>query len=275
MIARALALAVALSACLGIFPSPTIHAQPAREPAAVVEDVLKLSGLDDSLESLAMMVRRIVGDLSAADRVGDRALVTPLLEQEISPAKLRAAMTAHFTQHFDARTFEQLVGTLRTPLMRRITELEVASLRASDDAARAYVDAAARQPDGGERVRLAQRLETAMAATETVAAIIMAATRGSFTVLNPLLPPAQRVTPQALDADRGRLEPKLRPGLHAALAYTYREATLDEVRRYADYLEGDGRWFVTLQRDATVRAAETTAEAAMRRLMRMRTAPRT
>ncbi len=108
----------------------------------------------------------------------------------------------------------------------------------------------------------------AIGVSESFLAIVGAAERGIATVLNDVLPPDRRITPDTIEQDRQHVAPVIRSRLTASLVYMYRDAPVEDIERYAQTLESElDRWFTVLQRDTSARAAESIAETAMRRIL--------
>lgn len=246
----------------------------ARPPSAVVAEVLDLSGVRQGTQSLESALRRIVAALSGTGMFGDAHVVRPVLEREITAERLFASIEAHVGREYDRERFDRLVVMLREPLVRRMTELEIASVEVSPDAVKAWHAAHGATDDGRARLAMARRIDEAVGATTVTMELLFAAGRGVVRALRTGLPPNRQLPLDYFRGDMSKLEPDTREETVISLAFTYRQASLDDVRRYAALLETDlARWFSALQRDAAVQAAESLAETAMRRLIDLRRAP--
>jgi Flp pilus assembly protein TadD len=259
-----------LLATLGV-QVPVAPSGPAEEPARVVQEVLRLSGMKHGLASVEQLLRRMLADLAGVDAIGDAAVIRPILEREITADRLSTAIAAHFLARFDADRFDRLRTELREPLSRRMTELEMAAADAAPEAIEFHRSAIAPTEEGRERLRLASRIDVTAAITETVLDLAGAVSRGAATVVNDLVPRERRITPDVLAEQRRTLE----PAIVASIAFTYRAASLDELNQYIGVLDSDtGRWSSALQREAATRAAELLAETVMRRIITIRRAAR-
>ena len=245
-------------------------------PAASIAEALRLTGTREGLEALARGLRGVVMAFTGADVLGDADVVGRLLEREITGERLYGAHAAHLAARFDGARFERLLAVLREPLSRRMTELEVAAAAVGPDTMTAWVASVRATDAGRERLALARRIDEATAGTETTLAVLVAAGRGAVRAFAAAIPPGAGDPLADFRDSVAKLEPEIREQTVASLAFTYREATVAEVARYAETLESElGRWFSRLQRESAVYAAEVVTEAALRRVLDARRAPRT
>ena len=265
------AIAVLLAAgCAGL----TRPAEP-RSPVAMIAEALRLAGTREGLASLATGMRGVVMGFSGADLFGDPDLVTRLLEREITAERLYDAHASHVATRFDRARFERLLALLREPLPRRMTAMEVAAAGVPPETVAAWAATAEATADGRARMQLARRIDEAIGGTEATLAVLVATGRGAVRAFGAAIPPGPGDPLAEFRETVAKLEPEIRAQTVASLAYTYRDATLDEIVRYAESLESDlGRWFSRIQRDAAAHAAEVVTEAAIRRILDARRAPR-
>ena len=262
-------LCVALAGC-----AAAGSGQGARPSSAVVAEVLDLSGAREGAQSLESALRRIVGALSGAGTFGDADVVRAVIEREITAERLFASIESHVGREYDRERFDRLIDLLRQPLVRRMTKLEIASTAVSPENVKAWHAANGATEEGRARLALGRRIDAAVEATTVTMEVLFAAGRGVVSALRVGLPPNRQLPPDFFRSDLAKLEPDTREETVISLAFTYREASLDELRRYAELLETDlARWFSRMQRDAAVQAAEALSERAMRRLIDLRRAP--
>jgi hypothetical protein len=246
------------------------------ERAASVDTLLELAGTKPCLESMAKGLRPVVVSLSGVEVFGDRHLVEPVVEREVTMERLYAAVSGHLVEHYDAARFGLVARLLREPLIRRMTALEVASCSTESSTVAAWAASAGRTDAGRERLELARRIDTAVGATRATMDVLFGAGRGVLRAFAAIVPPGRRVSPDSFRADLARLEPDIRASTEAAIAYAYRDAPVTDIVRYAETLESEtGRWFSQVQHRASVQAAERITETAMRRVLDVRRMPRT
>lgn len=246
-----------------------------RGPAAVVAEALRLAGTREGLASLAKGMRGVVMGFAGADLFGDPDLVTRLLEEEITGERLYVAHAAHVATRFDAQRFERLLALLREPLPRRMTAMEVAAAGVEPDTVAAWASTVEATEAGRARLALARRIDDAIRGTEATLAVLVATGRGALRAFGAAIPPGPGDPLADFRATVAKLEPEIRAQTVASLAFTYRDATMDEIVQYAESLESElGRWFSRLQREGAVYAAEVVTEAAIRRILEARRAPR-
>jgi hypothetical protein len=273
----AIALAAPSSPAAPAPPAPRPNApQGAQDPAAVIDEVLDLSGAREALVVMEKELREILGKFAEAGKLGEPDAIRVILEREITRDRLRALLAANLRASYEAARFEKLLALVRQPLSKRMTELEVAAMNATPDQMQVYAATAAKTEEGRERLRLGERLDAAMQATKSAPDALTGAMRGVARALNEILPPNQRITGEQLEADRRRAEAEMQDAVKASLVYTYREATIDEITRYLGDLESElGQWWVGAQREAVLHAAQVVAESAMRQILQLRRLPRT
>ena len=264
-------------ACLvvgGCAAAGTVRPDPSK-PVDVVTEVLRLSGTREATQSLEGALRRVLTALSGVETFRDPRVVAPIVDAAITANRIFAGLAAHFEEHFDAERLDRVVTLLRQPLSQRMVALEVAAITAPPETIVAWKRAQESTSEGRARFELARRIDAAAGATEATMGILYGAGRGAMRAFTDDSAPGARGPVEQLRAEMAKLEPETRAETVNALAYTYRDASLDEIRRYADLLETDlVRWFSRLQSAAAARVSETLSEAAIRRLMDARRAPR-
>jgi hypothetical protein len=263
---------LAVSGCAGA--GPTAHSESSARAAAVA-DVLELSGAREAMPSLEGALRRIVIALSGAPTFGDARVVASVVDGVITADRLYAAMTASLDERYEPDRFARIRAMLREPLARRMTALEVASIAATPEVIAAWKTAHAASDEGRARLALARRIDAASGTTEATMGVLFAAGRGVVRAFSDGASPGARAPMERIREEMAKLEPETREETVNALAYTYRDAPLAEIARYAELHETElARLFGALLRDAAARAAERLSETAIRRLMDARRAPR-
>ena len=247
-----------------------------RTPAAMLAETLRLAGTREGLASLAKGMRGVVMGFSGAELFRDSELVTRILEREITGERLYMAHAAHVSTRFDAARFERLLVMLREPLARRMTAMEIAAASVEPETVAAWAATVEATEAGRARVALARRIDDAIGGTEATLAVLVATGRGAVRAFGGALAPGPGDPLADFRETVAKLEPEIRAQTVASLAYTYRDATMDEIVQYAQSLESElGRWFSRLQRESAVHAAEVVTEAAIRSVLDARRAPRT
>lgn len=243
--------------------------------AALIADVLEFSGTKAAMSSFEGALRRVVTALSGAETFRDPHVVAPVVEGVITADRLYAALTAHLDERYDAERFAQVRTMLREPLARRMIALEIASITVKPETIAAWKQAHGASDEGRARLELARRIDAASGTTDAIMGVLTAAGRGVVRVFSDGMPPGARAPLERIRDEMMKLEPQTRAETVDALAYTYREAPLAEVTRYAELYETElARWFGSVLRDAVARAAERLSETAIRRLMDARRAPK-
>lgn len=188
-------------------------------------------------------IRKIVARTITADRVFDR-------------------LVAAATRGFDAERVSRLLVWMRTPLVQRISQMELQGFTASEAEIAAYTAQPDNAPDP-RRGPLFERLEAAMHATEMNVQLALALQRG---FARGALPPSAPLPPGLVNETATRaLVDAERPRIVAQQRYMYRELTTEEFAAYVEMLERDDQqWFGRTVRNALVEAIESVCEDAAR-----------
>jgi hypothetical protein len=166
-----------------------------------------------------------------------------------------------FSQYVDDTKVKEVLGWYRTPLARRLTELEVA-FTTSPNRERELAQFIARlrvEQLDLRRVELIQRLDAASGATKTSVELLMAVAQAVLRVADPYLPASRRLKPGQLESQARQLrlqsEEVLRQANTISMLYVYRSLEDGDIARYIQFLESDaGTWFGGAVRKATVTA---------------------
>jgi hypothetical protein len=235
--------------------------QPRRPVHPSADELLEASGLKRQVPGIAERARANMvqgmepleaSDKSAVDRVSGQALRADALYELIRE---------EFSQYVDDTKVKEVLGWYRTPLARRLTELEVA-FTTSPNRERELAQFIARlrvEQLDLRRVELIQRLDAASGATKTSVELLMAVAQAVLRVADPYLPASRRLKPGQLESQARQLrlqsEEVLRQANTISMLYVYRSLEDGDIARYIQFLESDaGTWFGGAVRKATVTA---------------------
>lgn len=232
-------------------------AQSAASPAdLVVEEVLERSGI-------TRQIAQIQGHLAAQgnQRLSqvdpkDQAAVTDVLRRAFHPEAIHAAVKETFVADFDQQRAAGALAWLRSPVSRRLVDLEVAA--SSPEAMQGMQEFAGRlqnSPPTEKRLALVQGLDDATEATALTLDLVTTAVRGIASAVDPMLPPEKRLKEGDLEEFRRGSSHTLRMTNLVMMLFAYRAASDDELFVYLQFYRSDaGQWLVRSYRKGLLNA---------------------
>lgn len=242
-------------------PQAPTGSQPRRPVHPLSDELLEASGLKRQVPGIAERARANLvqgmeplgaNDKSAVDRVSGQAFRSDVLY---------GLIREEFSQHVDDSKVKEVLDWYRTPLARRLTELEV-TFTTSTSRERELAQFAARlrvEQLDPRRVELIQRLDAASGATETSVELLMAVAQAVLRVADPYLPANRRLKPGQLESEARQIrlqsQELLRQANILSMLYVYRSLEDGDIARYIQFLESEaGSWFGGAARKAMVTA---------------------
>ena len=266
MTRAALILAMFIVLVVGGRPPLAVAADP-----RAVDELLALSGAKRQIEQLnghlathrKYSYKNLPPEMkSRLDAIFDAAYDPPAIVADVRNALL---------QEFDARRGALVLGFLRSPLVRAMTQLEVeADAPEAEPELRAFALRLRSTPPDPARLALVQRLDVAARQTELSMAFMLSSLRSLAAIANVALPPNQRRTPEQVEKElataRSQLEHVAKETVSVRGLFTYRSVADDDLRAYVEFHESEmGRWFMDLLTRAMTGAVERSAAAAAKR----------
>lgn len=242
-------------------PGAPPGSQPRRPVHPTADELLEVSGVKRQVPGIAERARANMVQGMEPLGANDKSAVDRVSGQGFRPEALYGLIKEEFSQHVDDTKVKDVLGWYRTPLARRLTELEVA-FTTSTNRERELSQFVARlrveQPDP-RRVALIQRLDAASGATETSLELIMAVAQAIMRVADPYLPAPRRLKPGQLESQARQIrlqsQELLRHANTISMLYVYRSLEDGDISRYIEFLESEaGSWFGGAVRKATVTA---------------------
>ncbi len=253
----------------GAAPAPRYPVHPA------VDELLEMSGLKRQMKTIALdareQVHQSLGHLEPRDLKGVAAATARTLDPDI----VYASVLDEFSQSMDDTKVAAVRLWYRSPLGRKLTEIELAS--ATPERQReltAFVAEWQVKPPAPTRVALIQRLDAAAGATEMSVELIVGITQAVVRVADPYLPPERRLKPGQLDAQARQIRlatlEAFRQGNTVAMLYVYRNVEDQDLARYIQFLESEaGAWYGNTLRRSVVYALAAAVERTATDLVRV------
>lgn len=243
----------------------------------VIDDLMEISGLNHQIEQLPAMINAGVqqGRNNGMDEDTFAKVSTAVGETHTAQAFAEKFKNG-LQKNYDQERFAALLEMQRSPFAQKITQLEKeASTPEAMQQMQAYATTLEKNPPSPTRLALVERLDKATAATSAALNIQLQTTQTMIAVLDPLLPPEQRMKPGQKDEMLWQMQLQGRPmmqqfiGLH--MLYAYRSLPDKELEQYIALHETDlGKWFVDLINKITVTAFRNIAEKAALRVKELK-----
>jgi hypothetical protein len=256
-------------------PAPPASAQPRRPVHPVADELLEACGFKRQVPSIAERARHNLVQGMEPLGADDKSVVDRVSGEAFRADALYGLIREEFSQHVDDTKVKDVLAWYRTPLARRLTELEVAfttSTSRERELAQFVARLRVEQLDP-RRVELIQRLDAASGATETSLELLMAVAQAVLRVADSYLPAARRLKPGQLDSQARQIrlqsQDMLRQANTLSMLYVYRSLEDGDLARYIQFLESEaGAWFGGAVRKSTVSAFGAVVERTAHELVR-------
>ncbi|MFQ5932222.1 MAG: DUF4124 domain-containing protein [Nitrospiraceae bacterium] len=236
------------------------------DPKALIEELLEISGARAHMAQIAAAAQAQGASRKREMTPEDYRQLSQVIAESYRTGLLYETVAEKFRVRFDERRFVTVVRKLRTPLFRKITQLEVQA--STPDAARRVQQFSAkltRQPPAESRLALVRSVDAAAGVSALNLEVMVDTVRGITLALERALPPDKRLPPGQLNWILSGMLAQARTGVRdqtaAHLLYAYQSLTDEELKEYLRFLESDhGRWFVRVSREALSAAMRVAAE---------------
>ena len=227
-----------------------------------LDTLLERSGLRVQLESLSAGVR--VQFLLGQGRLSgeDRLIIDRIVSQRFSAGALYARMRLEFQKNLESARLAKALEWYDSPLGKRVTGLELASLI----------------PDGGRgrdpendrpsqrRLDLIRRLDASGGASDTTVDVTMSIVGSLTRAFQPALPAVARLSRGQLEHELTRVRnqtlERIRRACLLNMLSAYRDLTDDELEQYVRFVESEGgQWYMSLMNGTLLIAVDAAAEA--------------
>jgi hypothetical protein len=224
--------------------------------------LLGRSGLRTQLESLSAGVRLQFlmgrGRLSSEDRL----TVDRIVSQRFSAAALYARMRLEFEKNLESARLAKALQWYESPLGKRITGLELASL--TPDAGQTP-DVEGRRASQ-RRLDLLGRLDASGGASDTTVDVTMAIVGSLARAFQPVLPAVARLSRGQLEQEltqvRNLTLERIRRACLLNMLSAYRDLTDEELEQYVAFVESQGgQWYMGVMNSSLLIAVDAAAEA--------------
>lgn len=234
-------------------PPPQVAA-PAPAPQASAAAVNREALIDEALEATGMnkAVDQIQEQMTAGMDAGGqgklkpevRALLRKTMLESFPPDSLRQRLRERFAADFNEPHLRALLADISGPVAQRMIALEA---QGGDDEAglTQFLEKQRQTPLPEPRQALFRRLEAAVGASRQATEITLVTARAMMQGAGAAGGQSVADLEGELAKMRATLEPRMREGLLLSLAYTYRDASDEDLAAYAAIYESPhGKWFM-------------------------------
>jgi hypothetical protein len=230
--------------------------------ARALDTLLERSGLRIQLESLSAGVR--VQFLLGQGRLSgeDRLIIDRIVSQRFSAGALYARMRLEFEKNLESGRLAKALEWYDSPLGKRITGLELASL--IPDGSQGLDSENDRPPQ--RRLDLLRRLDAGGGASDTTVDVTMSIVGSLTRAFQPTLPAVARLSRGQLEDELTRVRnqtlERIRRACLLNMLSAYRDLTDDELEQYVRFVESEGgRWYMSVMNRTLLIAIDAAAEA--------------
>jgi hypothetical protein len=234
---------------------------PSEGDTRALDILLERSGLRTQLESLSAGVRLQFlmgqGRLSSEDRL----TVHRIVSQRFSAAALYARMRLEFEKNLERARLAKALEWYESPLGKRITGLELASLIPDAGQTPDVEDRRASQ----RRLDLLRRLDASGGASDTTVDVTMAIVGSLARAFQPVLPAVARLSRGQLEHELSQVRnitlERIRRACLVNMLAAYRDLTDGEIEQYVQFVESEGgQWYMNVMNASLLTAVNAAAE---------------
>lgn len=218
-------------------------------PAREMQEIFRSSGLEAQLASLDQVVSASLAPNLANVPESQAAVVRRAVLSEFNAPVLQQQVESRLAKRYDPTQAAATLRWLRTPLARRITQIEIEGASAESLKGLAeFAQTLQSMPPTHERLALALDFDRATGWSEFALEVSLASARAAMTAMSVVRPDEPRLRAKEIEAAIDAQREKLRVGLEQAsllsALYVYRNLTDAELQTYLDWARSDaGRWY--------------------------------
>lgn len=213
-------------------------------PGALVEELLRLSGVSKSLDQIPEKV--LQGAQQSSAKPKDPAVVArveQIMQDAFRSERFHKRVQAALLADFEHKRVASLLTAFRAPIAKKLVELESAEHDPQDVGA--FVEGLSAKPLPAQRMDLVQRLDAVTRAGEVTTEIVVTTTRAMVSGATGGDARRMAMFDEQFRAQRAKLDEALRNVVLATFAYIYRDVSDTELAEYVKLYESeDGRWLM-------------------------------
>jgi len=212
---------------------PATSATPSVNTDAAISEALRLSGIDQAIQQLGDPSLYLSNLPQAHLSPAQAAEVKQLVMQSMRPERFQQAVAASLKRSYPADAYPQLLDTLRSPLARRMTALELAASRVDPITLQTFLAGLRETPPGAQHLAIVNRIDQATGSSQLLVEIVSAVLEGFASGSGQMTPPQISKLIEEVRGERGNA---LRQAGQSRLLYQYRGVPDDQLNAYATML---------------------------------------
>lgn len=250
------------------------YAENQPEIDSIIEEVLILSGLKQQIEQIPghLKSQKLPPQLSQQQH----NTIARILSESFQPQFLNEEIKEYLRQGFTDERAWQLLVWLRSPLSRKMSQLEVHATAAESipDIERFAARLQSSLPEA-QRLALVERLDAAGKLSETGTDMVIELLRIMTQLSNEMTSPGRRPPAasfdQKLNALRSQLLVVVRQKTQLTYLFAYRSVADAELNEYVSFFESSlGKWYVKTFNDSILHALRAGTEKAAQEIHKIR-----
>ena len=216
-----------------LLSSPSNAAVARTDVDAAIGEAIRLSGIGQAIAQLgdpsvylaAMPTKQLTPQQATEMRV--------LVMQSMRPEWFQQAVAASLKNTYPADAYPQLLEVLRSPLVRRMTAIELQQSHADPKALQAFVAGLNQTPPDAQHLAIVRRIDQVTGSSQLMVDIVAAVLEGMAAGSGQI---SAEETRKMVDEVRGQRGDTLRQGGLLHLLYEYRSVPNDQLSAYASML---------------------------------------
>lgn len=233
---------------------------------ALIDETMELSGLRQQLGDFQNHFQ--AKDLPPELPLAQREALGQIFREAFRAAALEGYVKTHLRQQITDNKISLLVEQLRTPLMRKMAQLEVqASSAAAESEKMQFAQRLLSAPPDPQRLELVQRLDDVAGGSGSATEIVISMMRIIANASSKMAKPEQRAGPTEIDTVIEEMRPRLSMAIKQRTLLTnlfaYRSIADADLRSYIEFHESAlGKWYTQVVTAALLDAMNRASEQA-------------
>ncbi len=227
----------------------------------VTEEILEISGTKKQLEQdLKLKENQYAEEFKTNTDPETYALILNSIQESYNSDLANKVIADTLKENFDQKHFQDILEWLRSPLSKKITQLEVEFLTpASQQRFQDFSKTVISNPAFRDRIVLMQRLDSAKNETRKLIEIATNTYAEITKATEAALPKDRRIKDGVIETEardmKTRLQQPVKDAVLIKSLYAYRSLSNEELEQYIKFLESDiGSWFSKIVEQGIIKA---------------------
>ena len=232
------------------------YAQENVDQQKVVQEVMELSGIKAQLDQMGQIDDQILADAIRGAKGGQWLQeLSQSVKESYKAIGSYQMVVDYFLLNYHQERFSSLLESLKSPLLRKITQLEIeAGTPEQLQKAQAFLNEFESQKPSLERIELIKKLDEAGGFSEKIVEMSITAIEETTKFSYASLTPAERLLmDRSLERNRRKMkEEMLRDDkLQESFIFVYQSLSDDEVKEYIQFIKSEvGQWYMKISFEA-------------------------